>query len=353
MDIQNELKKFNVIDSDLEELKNEYMQYKIVDFNDFGNIEKVKTGIKLLTKHRNAIEKRRKELVADALETQRKINAEAKRVISVFEPVETHLRSLQKKVDDEHTEYQRQQELKEEEKIKSRIASLTKIDFHFDGVYFTSAFLDSFENKPLQKSMLDIKTMEESLWSDFFTTANYEYEMDKREKLKLEEERRLAAEDIERQKNELAQKEREINKREVTLKAAEQKQIAKAAMDKINENIAAGRKLTSQEFRTKVETDVKNTVNDTSSYIELEITAPNEDEVELIDGEVEIAITIPEGMKINPVKRDLFIEPAYLARIYEPLSEHDINKILFIIENTIDQAIKTCISEAVQQVMKN
>lgn len=90
--------KFNVTDASLAELDREFAV--LPDRNTEDGYSLIAEGIRKLTKHRTGVEKMRKEFVAGALEHQRKVNAEAKRVTERLVAIENRLRAEKKLVDD-------------------------------------------------------------------------------------------------------------------------------------------------------------------------------------------------------------------------------------------------------------
>jgi septal ring factor EnvC (AmiA/AmiB activator) len=74
---------------------------KILGVDDRKGYELVHAARMELKGYRVEIDKQRKQLTADALEWQRKVNAEAKRLTALIEPVELELHAEEKRVDDE------------------------------------------------------------------------------------------------------------------------------------------------------------------------------------------------------------------------------------------------------------
>jgi hypothetical protein len=85
------LARFNVPDAAIAQMADEYLPLKIVDVNDAAGFKAVHEARMVVKNKRVEVEKVRKDLKADALEYGRKVDAEAKRITAMLEPIETHL----------------------------------------------------------------------------------------------------------------------------------------------------------------------------------------------------------------------------------------------------------------------
>lgn len=119
-DVTAELQKFSVQDAAIAEMAEQYLPLKINGIEDNAGYERVHKAKMIVVKARTATEKVRKTLKADALEFGRKVDAEAKRITSLLEPIETHLASEEKRIDDEVERIKNAAKLRAEAEEKAR-----------------------------------------------------------------------------------------------------------------------------------------------------------------------------------------------------------------------------------------
>ncbi len=181
MDIENELKNFNVTDAAISELTSNYMPLVINGIDDKDGIKAIKEARSVVKRHRIDIDKRRKELNADALEYQRRINGEAKRITDLLEPIEAHLEAQEKKVDDELDRIKREKEEAEAARFKVRVTKLTGLKFMFDGVHYYSTYLDTFNNEAMKVSVFLLKQMTDEVFNDFYDNAKHYFEIEEKD----------------------------------------------------------------------------------------------------------------------------------------------------------------------------
>src|ERR1017187_5935877 len=98
---KTDLQKFNVTDSVIAKYKQDFMGLTISSLDNTEEIKAVHEARMLMVKKRTEVEKVRKELKADALEYGRTIDAEAKRINALLEPIESHLDLEENKVVEE------------------------------------------------------------------------------------------------------------------------------------------------------------------------------------------------------------------------------------------------------------
>jgi hypothetical protein len=115
---------YNVTDAAIEKMKSEYMALTVTGLDDEIGFKQVHEARMIVKSHRVEVEKTRKGLKADALEWGKKVEAEAKRVTALLEPIETHLQTEEEKITKEK-ERIRQEKIRIEEKrvagIKEKI----------------------------------------------------------------------------------------------------------------------------------------------------------------------------------------------------------------------------------------
>jgi hypothetical protein len=109
---------YNIADAKIEEMRREFLPLKIESPDDTKGAKRVHDARMAVKNTRVAIEKKRKELKADALAYGNAVDAEAKRITAQIEPIEEH---LQREEDEFEAEKRRRVERAAEEKrIKLR-----------------------------------------------------------------------------------------------------------------------------------------------------------------------------------------------------------------------------------------
>ncbi len=226
MDIENELKKFNVTDNAIAELRQQYMPLIVNGIDDREGLKVVNAARKVVKGYRIDVDKRRKELNSDALEFQRRINGEAKRITALLEPIEEHLANEEKKINDEIERIKREKEEAEANKFRDRVSLLGLLGFKFDGIKYATEYLDTFNDERIEIATLHVKQWDDKAWQDFIDNAKHYYERDQEDKAikraKEEEDRKALIQqrrELEMEQERLADIAHEQAKKEATLKA--------------------------------------------------------------------------------------------------------------------------------------
>jgi hypothetical protein len=105
--------KYDVTEAAIAEMKKQFMPLVINNIDDKESFDAVHNARMVVKNHRVSIEKKRKELKADALEYGRKVDSEAKRITALLEPIETHLQTEEDKVINEKKRIQEEKEAAE------------------------------------------------------------------------------------------------------------------------------------------------------------------------------------------------------------------------------------------------
>ncbi|MCC6409719.1 MAG: hypothetical protein IT453_21370, partial [Planctomycetes bacterium] len=100
-DTEKALATFSPADAAIAEMRERYMALEIKGLDDRAGYKIVREARLDVKRHRVAIEKKRAELKADALEYGRKVDGEAKRLTAMLEPIEAHLETQEKAIDAE------------------------------------------------------------------------------------------------------------------------------------------------------------------------------------------------------------------------------------------------------------
>jgi hypothetical protein len=118
--------KYDITDAAISEMESIYMALTITDLDDKEQFDAVHSARMTVKGKRVEVEKRRKELKADAIEWGRKVDAEAKRIFGKLEPIESHLDREERKVTDEQKRIKEEADRKQKEKIDARLLALAK-----------------------------------------------------------------------------------------------------------------------------------------------------------------------------------------------------------------------------------
>jgi len=118
------LVKYDVSAAAIEKLRKQYAGLQIVDAASYREVVKAIADVR---DKRVAVEKRRKELKADALEYGRRVDAEAKRLTTLLLPIEEELKTTKQAEDDRRAEEKAAKERAEKERIEKIVAKLFEL----------------------------------------------------------------------------------------------------------------------------------------------------------------------------------------------------------------------------------
>jgi hypothetical protein len=175
-----ELIDFNVSDAAIAELSAQYMPLKINGVVDKDGAKVVNAARKVVKGYRIDVDKRRKELNADALEWQRKINAEAKRITLLLEPIENHLANEEKRIEDEIERIRREKERADADRLQVRVLKLSQLKFMFDGINYYSTYPDTFTKQRMHVAVLHLKQMNDDEFNEFFDNAKHYFDIEEK-----------------------------------------------------------------------------------------------------------------------------------------------------------------------------
>lgn len=116
----SQLQSFSVSDAAIAEMAEQYMPLTIAGVNDSAGFKQVHEARMVVKSRRVEVEKVRKALKADALEYGRKVDAEAKRLTGLLEPIEFHLESEEKRIQDEKERIRNAARLKAEAEARAK-----------------------------------------------------------------------------------------------------------------------------------------------------------------------------------------------------------------------------------------
>lgn len=93
MSVDDQLKRFDIADAAIAKMGEQYLPLKIAGVTDAAGFKAVHDARMTVKSKRVEVEKVRKVLKKDALEYGRKVDAEAKRITGLLEPIESHLKT--------------------------------------------------------------------------------------------------------------------------------------------------------------------------------------------------------------------------------------------------------------------
>ena len=119
-----ELRQSDVV---LDQISEEYSQIVVASPQDDAGFETASTALKRMVRLRNEVEKKRKELKADSTRYGKAVDAEARRIQGLIEPIETHLKTQCDVVRLEQKRLEVEAENKRREQVRGWIDRLNDI----------------------------------------------------------------------------------------------------------------------------------------------------------------------------------------------------------------------------------
>ena len=92
---------YNLTDAAIQEMSSMYLGLEITDLDDKEQFDAVHSARMVVRGKRIEVDKRRKELKADALAWGKLVQTEANRIFDLIEPIETHLKNEEGKAEAE------------------------------------------------------------------------------------------------------------------------------------------------------------------------------------------------------------------------------------------------------------
>ena len=247
----NEVIEYGITDAALAELKGKYSN--VPDVSTKKGYALAKAGISEVRTLRTSVEKKRKELKADALDYGRKVDAAAKKITDALLAIEAPMKDAKKAIDDEQVrieEEARQAEINRIEEIQGRIADIHKFG---EGLLNANSELiqksiDALNNTVISEKYFGeyceaaedaIKATQEILISALNERKAFEDQQAENERVRKEQEaeaKRLAEQQAEIDR----QKQADADKRRAEQEEARKKQEeAQAEIDRQREEVEA------------------------------------------------------------------------------------------------------------------
>ena len=120
--------RFSIADTTIAAWAHEYMGLTIAGVNDSKGLKAVHDARMVVKNQRVEVEKRRKELKADALKWGQAVDAEARRLTSLMEPIETHLEQQEEAIAAEKERIRQKAEEEKRAATQARVDALLKVN---------------------------------------------------------------------------------------------------------------------------------------------------------------------------------------------------------------------------------
>ena len=121
---EKQIVKYDITEAAISEMESRFMGLAITNIEDKEQFQVVHDARMVVKNHRVAVEKKRKELKADALAWGKKVDTEAKRIFGMLEPIESHLMAEENKVIEAEKRIKEEEDRIEREIIQGRVNSL-------------------------------------------------------------------------------------------------------------------------------------------------------------------------------------------------------------------------------------
>ena len=126
MENEQGIVKYNITDAAIQTMEKKYMPLIVRDVDDKDGFKAVHEARIVVRDKRNEVEKRRKELKAEALAWGRKVDTEAKRIFGKLKPIEDHLQEQEAIVVEEKKRRKREKEEAERRRVQAMYEELAK-----------------------------------------------------------------------------------------------------------------------------------------------------------------------------------------------------------------------------------
>jgi len=181
---------YNITDAAIHQMESQYMGYTIAGIDDKAGFDMVHEARMVVKGKRIEVEKRRKELKADALAWGRKVDSEAKKIFAKLQPIEDHLQSEEQRVLDEKQRIKEEEERREKERIQARIDELLRHECSVP--FFEVAAMTDEEYEKVLFNAKETYKVQQAIRADEERQRQEKEEADR--KAREQEEKRLAQE---------------------------------------------------------------------------------------------------------------------------------------------------------------
>ena len=198
--IDTALAEYRITDTAIAKIKTDYMGLTVKNPQDVEGYEQVHQARMDVKNRRVEVEKTRKKLKQDALDYGRAVDAEAKRITGLLEPVENYLQEQEDIVAKEKERIKKEEEEKEKQRIQQRIDRLFALGITFNNINYQLPFACEYS-----VPSAIINTCPDEQFDEIFNKFQLLIDNEKKrladeEAKKKEEEEKLAAQKAEQEK---------------------------------------------------------------------------------------------------------------------------------------------------------
>lgn len=129
----------------IQSMADKYLPLTIAGVDDKAGFKAVHEARMVVKNTRVAVEKRRKELKADALEYGRQVDSAAKQLTALLEPIELHLERQEQAVEAEKARIRQEAEVAKQARVAKRVQLLTELGASLDFAMINGATDEQFE----------------------------------------------------------------------------------------------------------------------------------------------------------------------------------------------------------------
>jgi hypothetical protein len=209
--IKHELTKYDSVVPAVNELAKEFMPLKIQSLDDKDGYNEVSKALRFIVSKRTAVEEKRKELKADSLAYGRAVDARAKEIIAMLDPIESHLKNERLRIDSEIERLKAEEEEKKKSFINDRINALISL-----GMYqtMTEFIWRSTLNPEEEENFLrvNLELFSDYDFNEFVTFLSQKVKAEKEAIIFRDAQQKAEAERIEKMRNELEEEKQSIAK---------------------------------------------------------------------------------------------------------------------------------------------
>lgn len=207
--IKQELTKFDVVVPAVNELAKEFMPLKIISLDDAEGYAEVSKALRFIVSKRTAVEEKRKELKADSLTYGRAVDARAKEITAMLEPIESHLKAEKQRIDDEKERLEREEEEKKQRAKNLRIEALVNL-----GMFQTmTEFVWKSKLNPNQEEsfpLINLELFDDDDFNAYVSELKNKIEAENKIILEREEKAKAESEELEREKKKIEEEKKRI-----------------------------------------------------------------------------------------------------------------------------------------------
>lgn len=210
--IGRELAKFGRADHAIAKLKEAYSGMTIDGVKDKEGYKKVRKAWSEVRGYRTGIEKKKKDIKSDYIKIGKAIDGEEERLLELITPLEDELGKTWRAIDDEIAAEEKRKEEEEQKRLNDRVTELMTIGLRMNSGYYQLGDTITID-------VATLRTMTDEVYSTFRgkcenKAAEIKLEEEKLKQAKLDEENKLRKEreDLDRQKQELADQKAALEK---------------------------------------------------------------------------------------------------------------------------------------------